>query len=58
MGNQMPVERVMGPERNDLEDCEDLQPIARNIKPTLWVPGKNLSFGLLPKLQMDICMVM
>ena len=27
----------------------NLQPIAQSMKPTLWVPSENLSFGLLPK---------
>ena len=31
-----------------MENYGDLQLIARNIKPTLWVPGQSLSFGLFP----------
>ena len=48
MGNPMSVESVMGPNRNNMEDYGDLQPIAQITKPTLWVPGDNLSFDLLP----------
>ena len=50
MGNPMPFERVMGSNRHNMENYEDLQPITRSMKPTLWVPSENLSFGLLPKL--------
>ena len=32
-----------------MENNGDLQPIARNMNPTLWVPSENLSFGLLPE---------
>ena len=35
MGNTMPSERVIGPNRHNKENYEDLQPIARNMKPTL-----------------------
>ena len=48
MGNLTPFERVMGPNRHNMENYGDLQPIARSMKPTLWVLSKNLSFGLLP----------
>ena len=41
MGNPMPVERVMGPNRNNIENYEDLQPIARNVR-----PSENFSFFL------------
>ena len=51
MGNTIPVERVMGPNQDNTENYGDLQPIARNMKPTLWVPGENLSFGPLRKIQ-------
>ena len=47
MGNPMPFERLMGPNRH-MENYGDLQPIARSMKPTLLVPSENLSFGLLP----------
>ena len=47
----MPVERVMGHNRNNMENYGDLQPIARNMKPASWVPGENLSFGLLRKVK-------
>ena len=48
MGNLMPFERVMGPNRHNKEDYGDLQPIARSMKPTWshldpWVPNENLS---------------
>ena len=50
MGNEITVERFkMGPNRKNTENYGDQQPIARNMKPTLWVPGKNLSFTLLSK---------
>ena len=49
MGKTMPIERVMGPNQHNMENFEDLQPIARSMKPTLWVLSENLSFGLLPK---------
>ena len=48
MGNPMPFERIMGPNRHNNENYGDLQPIARSMKPTLWVLSENLSFGLLP----------
>ena len=54
MGSPMPVERVMGPSRNNMENYRDLQPIAQNMKPILWVPGENLSFGLLPKAMLPL----
>ena len=47
MGNPMPFERVMGPNRHIIESYGDLQPIAQSMKPTL-APCKNLSLGLLP----------
>ena len=47
MGNPMPFERVMGPNRHNKDNYGDLQPIVRNMKPTLSVPSENLSFGLL-----------
>ena len=46
----MPFETVMGPNRHIMENNGDLQPIARSINPTLWVPSENLSFVLLPNL--------
>ena len=46
----MPFERVMEPNRHNLETYGDVQPVARSMKPSLWVPSKDLSFGLLPKL--------
>ena len=39
----MPYQRVMRPSQNNIEIYGDLQPIAGNIKSTLWVPGENLS---------------
>ena len=48
MGNPVPFERVMGPNRHNMENYGDLQPIARSMKPIFWVPNENLSFGLLP----------
>ena len=45
----MSFERVMGTNRHIMENNGDLEPIARNMNPTLWVPSENLSFGLLPK---------
>ena len=48
MGNPVPFERVMGPNRHNMVNYGDLQPIARSMKPTFWVPSENLSFGLLP----------
>ena len=47
----MPFERVMGPNRHIMENYGDLQPIARSMKPTLWVPSENLPFGLLSKAE-------
>ena len=49
IGNPMPVERVMGANRTNMENYGHLLPIARNMKPTLWVPDVSLSFGLLSK---------
>ena len=43
------VERLMGPNRNNMENYGELQSEARNMKLALWVPGENLSFGLLPE---------
>ena len=51
MGNPILFERVMGPSRDDMENYGDLKPIARSMKPTLWAPNENLSFGLLPKIE-------
>ena len=48
MGNPMPFKRIMGYNQGIKQNYDDLQPIARSMKPTLWVPSKNLSFGLLP----------
>ena len=48
-GNPIPAERVMGPNRINMQNYGDLQPIAQNMKPILWVLGENLSFGLLPR---------
>ena len=48
MGNPVPFERVMRPNRHNMVNYGDLQPIARSMKPTFWVPSENLSFGLLP----------
>ena len=42
MGNSMPFEREMGPNRHNMENYGKLQPIAGSMKPTLWVPSKNL----------------
>ena len=42
----MPVERVKGPNPNNIGNYGDLQSIARNMKSTLCVPGENLSIGL------------
>ena len=50
----MPVERVMGPNRNNMENYGDLQPVARNMKATIWVPGENFPFGLLPQPVIDV----
>ena len=50
MGNPVPFEKVMGPNRHNMENYGDLQPIARSIKPTFWVPSENLSFGIFPKV--------
>ena len=41
MRNPMSVERALGPNRNDKENYGDVQPIARNMKPTLWVLGET-----------------
>ena len=38
MENLMPFERVMGPNRHNIENYGDLQPIARSMKPTLMGP--------------------
>ena len=46
IGNPMPVERLMRPNRNGMENDGYLQPIAPNMKPTLWVLGENISLGL------------
>ena len=32
------------------ENYRDLQPIAQSMKPTLWVPSENLSFGFPSKV--------
>ena len=48
MGNTMPVEKVMAPNRHNIKNYEGLQPIASSMKSTLWAPSENLSFGLLP----------
>ena len=49
MGNSMPFWKGNGrPNRHIMETYGDLQPIAQNMKPTLWVLSENLSFGLLP----------
>ena len=49
MGNPMPAERAMGSNRNNTENYGNLQSMAENMKPTLWVPSENFSFGLLPE---------
>ena len=51
MRNPMPFERIEhpGPIRHNMENYGDLQPIARSMKPTFWVPSGYLSFGLLPE---------
>ena len=49
MGNPVPFERVIGPNRPIMENYENLEPIARSMNPTLWVPSKNLSFDLFRK---------
>ena len=48
IANPMPAERVMGPNRSNVENYGDLQLIVQIRKPTVWVQGENLSFGLLP----------
>ena len=50
MGNPIPVERVVRPNRKNVENYEDLQPIAGNMKPAFWVPSENLILGLLSEL--------
>ena len=42
------VERVMRPNRHNMENYGDLQPITLSMKGTLWVPGKTflLAFSL------------
>ena len=50
MGNPMPFERVMGPNQHNKENYGDLLPIARSMKPTLWVRSENLNFGLFPNV--------
>ena len=45
MGNPIPFERVMAPNRHIKENYGDLQPIAPSMKPTLWVPSENFSFN-------------
>ena len=52
MGSTMPNEKVMGPNRHKPENYEDLQPMAQSMKPTLWTPSDNLSFGLLPNVKL------
>ena len=47
MGNPMTFERVMGPNRHNMENYGDLQPAASSMKPTLCVLSENVSFGLL-----------
>ena len=42
MGKPIPFERVMGPNRHSMENNGGLQPIARSMNPTLWVPSENL----------------
>ena len=42
MWNLMPVERVMGPKQNNMKNYGDLQLIAKNMKPTLWVLGEKI----------------
>ena len=49
MKNPMPFERVMESNRHTLENYGDLQPKARSMNSTLWVPSENLPFGLLRK---------
>ena len=44
----------MGPNRHNMENYGDLQPIARSMQETLWVPSENVSFGLLPKLRSSL----
>ena len=41
MGNPMSFERVMGPNRHNMENYGDLQPIAQSMKSTLWVPSET-----------------
>ena len=38
----MSVERVTGPNQNNMKNYGDLQSIAQNMKPTLWVPGEKI----------------
>ena len=47
MGNPMPFERVMEPNRHNMENYGELQPIVRSVKPAFKVLSENLSFGLL-----------
>ena len=47
MGNPMSFKRVMGPNQSIMESYGDLQRIAQSMKPILWVPGEDLSLGLL-----------
>ena len=42
MENLMHVERVMGSNQKNMKNYGDLQPIAQNMKPTLWAPGEKI----------------
>ena len=49
LANMLPVERMAGPNQN--KNYGDLQPVARSMKPILWVLCENLSFGFPPLYQ-------
>ena len=51
----MPFERVMRPSLHIMENNGDLQPIARPMNPTLWVPSEN--FLLVSSLKTDFSQV-
>ena len=44
MENLMPVEIVAETNQNNMENYTDQQAMTRNMKPTLWITGGNLSF--------------
>ena len=53
MRNLMPFERVIGPNRYNMENYGDLQSIARRMKPTIWVLSEKPFFWLHPLLQIS-----